>query len=446
MRFVHIAIFLIFFSLSASAQNATWKNGFGINQDFHDYNVQLLDNKVTSFDSSLSQSIRLSYQRYLGPTWAVNMGLSNGFLLNQTEENKLIRKSYMFGGDIDVLLTLNNGKLLPVQSRLAPYLSFGYNFNYVSAYKKLQISSLIISNEYGFGLNVRLGKDSRIQTGIALNQQLNGEFDTHMQYRLGFAQTISRKESPAIKPNEEPVFDYDHDGIVDAQDSCPTVAGIDSFYGCPTAPKPMDTRVADSLKQLVIALTETIDAISKDVVRLEKEKASLQDSIANMLVPEPVIVYQPKEEEPEKPKEVVVATKDPEPIKKEEPKAPVVEEVVEKPAPKDTVVVAKVEDPKPVTPVTKPIKEEPVKPVVTSPEPKSSGKSYYVIALSVKNIDVANQALSSISLDYEGVKLLPQPNGFYRVGLSAGNNKSKALELLEYAKSHGMPSAWLSYE
>ena len=72
--------------------------------------------------------------------------------------------------------------------------------------------------------------------------------------------------------------------------------------------------------------------------------------------------------------------------------------------------------------------------MVKQPEPKTSEKYFYVIALSVKNIEVAKQAMASISLDYDNVRLLPQPNEFYRVGLSAGKNKAEALKLLEYAK------------
>jgi len=124
-RFV-ISILVVLLPFMGLTQTASHKNGFGINQDFHDYNVRLLDNKITSFDSSLSQSLRISYNRYLGRSWSLSVGVTNGFLLNQTEENKLIRKSYLFGGDIDLMLTLNNGRFFPVDSRIAPYLSFGY--------------------------------------------------------------------------------------------------------------------------------------------------------------------------------------------------------------------------------------------------------------------------------------------------------------------------------
>ncbi|MFT5725783.1 MAG: hypothetical protein ACI9JN_002912, partial [Bacteroidia bacterium] len=213
------------------SQNATFKNGFGINQDFHDYNVRLLDNKITSFDSSLSQSIRISFNRYLGRSWDFSAGITNGFLLNQTEENKLIRKSYLFGGDLDLILKLNNGRFFPVNSKVAPYFSFGYNINYLKAYKDIGVTPMVISNEYGFGINLILGPKSKIQIGTALNQQLNGDFDTHMQYRLGFAQAIGKESKTPVTPSK--LLDYDNDGIADADDNCPTLPGIESKGGCP---------------------------------------------------------------------------------------------------------------------------------------------------------------------------------------------------------------------
>jgi len=51
-----------------------------------------------------------------------------------------------------------------------------------------------------------------------------------------------------------------------------------------------------------------------------------------------------------------------------------------------------------------------------------------------------------IARDYQIVKILPQPNGFYRVGIYATKTKSEAVKILDYAKGHGIPSGWIAFE
>lgn len=72
--------------------------------------------------------------------------------------------------------------------------------------------------------------------------------------------------------------------------------------------------------------------------------------------------------------------------------------------------------------------------------------SYYVIAISTKDRALAERSAAMISKDYQIVKVLPQPNGFYRVGIYATKTKSEALKILDYAKAHGIPSGWIAFE
>ena len=60
--------------------------------------------------------------------------------------------------------------------------------------------------------------------------------------------------------------------------------------------------------------------------------------------------------------------------------------------------------------------------------------------------ELAQSAAKRISADYNMVHVLPQPNGFYRVGIYATKTKAEALKVLSYAKAHGIPSGWISYE
>lgn len=413
-------------------QQTVYKNGFGINQDFHDYNVRLLDNKITSFDSSLSQSLRISYNRYLGRSWSFAVGVTNGFLLNQTEENKLIRKSYLFGGDIDLMLTLNNGRFFPVESVIAPYLSFGYNFNYLSAYKDLNITPMVISNEYGFGANVRLGPKSKIQIGAALNQQLNGDFDTHVQYRLGFAQSIGKEQEIDRKPTKP--LDYDNDGIADVDDNCPTLPGISANGGCPESWAESvgnkvlsDSMIAmiESLEQTIAGLQAEIEALSKNKVVRVQTDSSNGDTKDSKPVVTTSTTKQPDEQTDKKKDTSDQTNKDDSQGQKD------VGETVQTSGDKSGK--------------TDPTETSDTEPMV-SYKSENDVSSYYVIAISTKDKSLAERSAAMIAKDYQIVKILPQPNGYYRVGIYATKTKSEALKILEYAKSHGIPSGWIAFE
>lgn len=449
-RFIILSLLFVSPFLGFSQQE-NYKNGFGINQDFHDYNVRLLDNKITSFDSSLSQSIRISYNRYLGRSWGFSAGITNGFLLNQTEENTLIRKSYLFGGDIDLILNLNNGRFFPVQSSVAPYLSFGYNFNYLSAYKTIGITPMVISNEYGFGFNVKLGPKSKIQVGAALNQQLNGDFDTHMQYRLGFAQSIGKEKEPTKTPTKP--LDYDNDGIADVDDNCPTLPGISAKGGCPEswAESGGNPILTDSMLAMIDALEQSILKLQTDVANLSLNQiVEVQcDPTTGEIIDNKGGVVQ------QKPNEDQIDNKE-DPEKTKNQTKPI---VIQEDEPKDNGG-DKVSPPTIDPNKTNPPKDDPVTDkktvvadggsTVTDPLVKYKSDqdvvSYYVIAISTKDRALAERSAAMISKDYQIVKVLPQPNGFYRVGIYATKTKSEALKILDYAKAHGIPSGWIAFE
>ncbi len=419
-------LFLIILAPSLGyTQTSEFKNGFGINQDFHDYNVRLLDNKITSFDSSLSQSLRISYNRYLSRSWSVSSGISNGFLLNQTKENKLIRKSYLLGWDIDFLFNFNNGKWLPTDAFVSPFLSFGYNFNYLSAYKKMGLKPMVTSNEYGVGVNFRLGDKSKVVLSTALNQQLNGEYETHMQYRLGFSQAIGRKST--VKPSfPKELKDSDFDGVADLNDKCPDVAGDSSLDGCPSSAKnSISLEYQDSINRLIDDLEQMLLVLKSDVYNLS------QNQVIEVIYSEPIVMTDDRKTEP--------LTETPVPVKEN----PIVKKKTE-------VDEKKYVDVPDVPEIDDKVNDEGMANTADSQTPtyKQSGEelSFYVIAISTKDRSLAENSAQLISKDYDNVRILPQPNGFYRVGIYATKLRPEAVKLLGYAKSHGIPSAWISYE
>jgi len=425
-----IVILFVTTSLYAQGQDAIRKNGFGINQDYNDYNVKLTDRKFTSFDSSLSNTIRISYGRYLNRNWEFNAGLANGFILNQKQGDHFIKKSYNLGIDFDIIFKINNGVFIPQDARIGPYLSFGYNLNYLKAFKDVGLSPYTLGNEYGVGMKIRLGSRSYINLHTALDQQLSGDFDTHMQYRIGFNQSIGKRSEESV-PVPEDQKDYDGDGIADIDDNCPTIVGIDSNFGCPvdwvstaTFKGEQDSLLLklDKLELEIASLLNVIDSLQSEGPIVQVEYAKVDSTISDKSgVGEDKTI----------PKSDTTLTKS-------------TDVVIAKTKPDDGIE----KDPgkQPTTKTTPVVPETAVAVIKEYYDRSEIGVGYYVVAISTKDVSLAERIAVLLDKDYPIVKVLPQANGFYRVGIYATKTRSEAISILEYAKLHGVPSGWLTQE
>jgi hypothetical protein len=83
--------------------------------------------------------------------------------------------------------------------------------------------------------------------------------------------------------------------------------------------------------------------------------------------------------------------------------------------------------------------------VITAPSIPAD-RNYYVITMSSPNISTAEAWLKKMKDNFPDALILPQPNGYYRVGIYAAKNKELGLEILEKVKKIGYVPAWLSLE
>ena len=121
-----------------------------------------------------------------------------------------------------------NIKLLSDQYVVTPFLSVGIGASrwagYYSAFTPI-----------GLGLQVKIADG----TFLLLNSQYripiteNGAY--HFYHSIGFASAIVDKKAAVIvlPPPPPIVLDRDGDGVLDADDKCPDVAGLPSLQGCP---------------------------------------------------------------------------------------------------------------------------------------------------------------------------------------------------------------------
>lgn len=371
----------------AQAQDPDRRHSVGLYQVFTDYNVELLNNKVFVFDSALSQSVRLAYQNKLSSSWMINTGISNGFIQNQTYSDQFMRKAYTLGWDGSIIYKFNNGHFIKEDAAFAPYVGFGYRVEYINALNKLNTDALYTFNQYALGFNIKLNQRTHIQLQSAIDQKLEGDFNTHMRYRLGITQSLGPLGNKYRSPKN---IDTDKDGIADAVDQCPEIFGAAEFGGCPESGvvAVYDSSTYDSLMLVINGLESELDSlISKNELALELldrrlvQINNLQDSLAKCRGREPV------------------------------------QDETEVEAPIDTSTADQLE-----------------------------GTNYYVIIVSARDLKTAKEYQEKGSEDFGNSYILKQPNNYYRVGVYGGESYEQAKAALNKAKVLGYSPVWISYE
>ena len=391
-----ILVVLLLSSIQLLAQDPYRKHSLGLYQVVTDYNVELLNNKIFAFDSALSQSTRLGYQRRMSASWMLNTGLSNGFINNQNLNDRFVTKAFVVGLDAAIQFKLNNGRLLSETAPIGPYISFGYRIDYVNALKQYDISPLLMHNQYAFGLNIRLNDRTHIQVQAALDQKLADDFNTHMRYRFGITQSLGPLTNN-IKSNKN--LDSDNDGIIDRLDDCPALFGLEELNGCPdTIQYAHSSTKVDSLYRSINEMTASIDSLLAENERinlvLDRQLvriAQIEDSLRNCGSIRDVASSTTTASDP----------------------STGIDETEEN--------------------------------IDTSGLGPLKGSNYYVILVSVKDLEVANSYIARAKADFGNAYLLEE-NDFYRVGVYAGKNYETAKKMLETVRSKGYRPIWLSYQ
>ncbi len=126
-----------------------------------------------------------------------------------------------------------NIKLLTDKYFLVPYINAGigasmYAGTYFAAYIPI-----------GGGLQFNLGDGVFLNTQMNYRSQVSVLSSNHFNYSVGFSTALKeRKVAPPVvvappPPPPPAPADTDGDGIIDANDKCPTVPGILKYNGCP---------------------------------------------------------------------------------------------------------------------------------------------------------------------------------------------------------------------
>ncbi len=112
---------------------------------------------------------------------------------------------------------------------------------YFTPFVTAGVGATMWDDHYSAFIPVGIGVQVKIVDGVFLlaNSQYripateNGAY--HFYHSIGFAGAIVKKKEPVVVPPPPPpvVLDRDGDGVLDADDRCPDVAGLAALKGCP---------------------------------------------------------------------------------------------------------------------------------------------------------------------------------------------------------------------
>lgn len=416
MRISRFILFtaLLALALQLSAQDPDRKHSVGLYQSFTDYNLNLLNNEAFKFDSSFSQSARIAYQRRLSRTWMLNTGFSSGFVNNQFLKETFIGRAYIVGLDVSVLLKLNNGRIIKENPLIAPFLSFGYRSDYVKKLKTLSENPWLAHNQYGAGFNIRLAPSTHLQVQAALDQKLQGDFSTNMQYRFGVTQSLGkRKEIQSIRNDDV----YSQKQKIEQ----------------------------DSLAELLLSQSKTIEKLEIENTALrvgngtQDPKNKIKDrELERQLAAADLRYRNDIEECNQKLKNaknnsdtvyVYVSEND------ESSSVKKYQDIKDLTVPKDEERLAEIEKQK-----KNGTRGE------TRINELAEDKNYYIITISSPNRSTADAWLIKMKKDFDDARILIQPNGYFRVGVFAAKDRDLADSILYQVKQKGYNTAWISLE
>lgn len=206
---------LLLTSFPALAQYSAAKDGLGLRYIAVNHLFPLTDDWNTD---DFGGGLEMEYIRHLSP--ALNLGVPfkvyKAFLPADEQGNSSRPEGV---ASLDLLLQL---KYFRESGFIYPYLFAGFGGNLEA------LEDLNFAVPLGVGLNFRLQQHTYLS--------LKGEYrlgleDLRDNLQLGGGLLLVIGEGAAEKVPE--VSDADGDGVPDANDLCPTVAGLPALYGCP---------------------------------------------------------------------------------------------------------------------------------------------------------------------------------------------------------------------
>jgi outer membrane protein OmpA-like peptidoglycan-associated protein len=120
-----------------------------------------------------------------------------------------------------------NFKMLSDDHRVVPYLSASIG---VGKFR----SNYMAYAPVGAGIQIKANNGSFVNILSTFRAEMSSLTKTHFNHGVSYSMPLKLKEKkPVVLPPPPPPADTDNDGVIDADDKCPTVAGLAKYAGCP---------------------------------------------------------------------------------------------------------------------------------------------------------------------------------------------------------------------
>ncbi len=183
----------------------------------------VLKNKQWSKTSRMSPGAYVSYLQGLGSHIDFAGTLTGSYTAYPVPDKLVDTKQFLL---LEAAATANI-KLMSDKYFFVPFVTAGVGGakykGYYSAFLPL-----------GLGLQFKIADDAFILTNAQYRVPVTELTAYHFYYSIGFAKSFAKPKAEVPVAVEVPVVtDRDGDGVLDADDKCPDIAGLASLQGCP---------------------------------------------------------------------------------------------------------------------------------------------------------------------------------------------------------------------
>ncbi len=223
MKNIKLAIIALFtlvatYNVNAQDSNNPWAITLGVNaldtREGSDFSTQLTDHFGTGDWNLLPTISRITAERYLEDGFTLQLaGSMNRITKVGRSENADITYA-SFDVNLKYGLDALVAKIFGNSTRyFSPFVYLGGGYTALDGEGEGLLNA-------GFGFNVMLSETVGLVYQTGTKQEFKGIVPSHYQHSLGIVMKFGGKDS-------------DGDGIYDKYDSCPGVAGLKEFNGCP---------------------------------------------------------------------------------------------------------------------------------------------------------------------------------------------------------------------
>ena len=193
----------------------------------------VLSNKSWEKLSNSTKSIGVQYFKGINPKidFMVNLdlaSLSYPFYASSLIKNAIgtasgaTTKGFYAAADAGL-----NFKMLSDDHKVVPYLSASIG---VGKFR----SNYMAYAPVGAGIQIKANNGSFVNILSTFRAEMSALTKTHFNHGVSYSMPLKLKEKkPVVLPPPPPPADTDNDGVIDADDKCPTVAGLAKYAGCP---------------------------------------------------------------------------------------------------------------------------------------------------------------------------------------------------------------------